>query len=189
MEEIVGQDRIVWVDLEMSGLDIHRERILEMAMIITEADLTPVAKSDIIIIHQPDHILDSMDEWNTNQHGGSGLVAKVKESKIREWEAEDYMLALLQQHVPKGKCPLAGSSVHVDRQFLLKYMPRFMEHLNYRIIDVSSIVELCYRWNPSILRKMPAKKSEHRALDDIQDSIDKLRFFKKHFFKLPKDNK
>ncbi|EGD72924.1 oligoribonuclease [Salpingoeca rosetta] len=181
-EEAERARRMVWVDLEMSGLDVSRERILEMAMIITDADLNVVASSGTVVLHQPEHILESMDEWNTTHHTQSGLVERVRQSKLREWDVEDQMLKLLHEHCPEKRCPLAGSSVHVDRLFLLKYMPRFTDYLHYRIIDVSSVLELSRRWNKPVLDSMPAGRDRHRAEDDIVDTIEKLKHFKEHFF-------
>eukprot|EP01147_Barroeca_monosierra_P003785 gene3785-6307_t len=176
--------RMVWVDLEMSGLDITRDRILEVAMVITEADLTVVAETNSLPVWQPDHIIDNMDEWNTKHHNASDLVARVRSSKLRDWDVENQLIEFLQKHVPKGKCPLAGSSVHVDRQYLLKFMPRVIDHLHYRIIDVSSLIGLAWRWNQPVANSIPSGKGNHTAVDDIHDSIEKLSYLRKHFIKL-----
>nr|XP_022334961.1 oligoribonuclease, mitochondrial-like isoform X2 [Crassostrea virginica] len=177
------KNNIVWVDLEMSGLDVNTEHILEMACIITDANLNVLAESEDLIIHQPDSVLDSMGEWCTRQHGESGLTAAVKNSKIDLKTAEKMMVDFIQPHISPSSCPLAGNSIHCDKQFLQKYMPNFMEQLHYRIIDVSSIKELCRRWYPETLNQAPVKKLTHRALDDIRESIEELKFYRKTVFK------
>eukprot|EP00055_Hartaetosiga_balthica_P002081 m.2720 g.2720 ORF g.2720 m.2720 type:complete len:193 (-) comp1909_c0_seq1:86-664(-) len=177
-----GGERLVWVDLEMTGLNVDHDRIIEMAVIITEADLSVVAEAETIVIHQSDELLNGMDEWCTKQHGGSGLTQRVRDSTIVEEEAQQRMVDFVQKHVPKGCCQLAGNSVHADKRFLDKYMPKFMEHLHYRIVDVSSFKEMIRRWHPEVLNKAPKKDGAHRALDDIIDSIAELKYYKSVFF-------
>ena len=176
-------DHIVWVDLEMTGLDINTCHIIEMACIITDKDLNVIAESEDIIIHQPDDIMDNMNEWCTQHHGESGLTKSVKESTISLAQAECQMLEFIKGHVSKGTCPLAGNSVHADRLFLNKYMPDFLSHLHYRIIDVSTVKELCRRWYPKEFTNAPTKKLAHRALDDIRESIEELKYYREHLFK------
>ena len=179
--QMLDKNRIVWIDLEMSGLDINKEHILEIACLITDADLNVVAEGPELIIHQSDAVLDGMDDWCKQTHGKTGLTEAVRKSTIDIQSAEYIMLEFVKQHVPKGACPLAGNSIHVDRMFLDKYMKAFLNHLHYRIIDVSTIKELNSRWYPQ--NKFFAKKNVHRALDDIKESIAELKYYKSTLFK------
>jgi len=176
------QQRLVWVDLEMTGLDIDTCHIIEAACLVTDGNLNLVAEGPNIIIHQPDEIMDNMNDWCKEHHGQSGLTQAVKDSKISLQQAEMELLSFVRQHTPSGKCPLAGNSIHADKKFLDKYMPQFMDHLHYRIIDVSTIKELCRRWYPEQYPNAPSKKSSHRALDDIKESIKELQFYKGAIF-------
>lgn len=169
---------MVWMDLEMSGLDPARERILEIATLVTDKNLEIIAEGPELVVHQPDELLLAMDAWNTKHHSGSGLVDRVKASTTSEAEAEAQTLAFLQEHVGEGKAPLAGNSVHQDRIFLAAYMPKLHGHLHYRNIDVSSVKELTKRWYPTEYDARPRKKSAHRALDDIRESIEELRYYR-----------
>ncbi|MFY0536593.1 oligoribonuclease [Nannocystis pusilla] len=172
---------LVWIDLEMSGLDPDHCQILEIAAIITDGDLNIVAEGPDLVIHQPDAVLDAMDEWCTRQHGNSGLTAAVKASTVALAEAEAQVLELVRSHCPPGKSPLCGNSIGHDRRFLVRYMPALVGHLSYRNIDVSSIKELVRRWYPTV--SAPAKRETHRALDDIRESIAELRFYREHVFR------
>lgn len=172
---------LVWVDLETSGLDLETCHILEVAVLITDAGLNESAEGPHLIIHQPDAVLEAMDEWCTNQHGGSGLTAAVKASTLSLAAAEDQLLAFIRDHCPPGASPLCGNSVHFDRRFLARYMPRVEAYLHYRIIDVSTIKELVRRWYPET--PPPQKPETHRALDDIRASIDELRYYREHVFR------
>jgi len=176
-------DRLVWIDLEMTGLDPEKERIIEMATIITDSELNVVAEGPVIAVHQPDSLLDAMDEWCTNTHGASGLTKRVKESTIDEVQAEQQTLEFLQQHLEAGKSPLCGNSIGQDRRFLVKYMPRLEGFFHYRNLDVSTIKELARRWRPDVLAGVK-KQGSHLALDDIRDSISELRHYRDTFFKL-----
>lgn len=178
-----GKSNIVWVDLEMSGLDINTEHILEMACIVTDAELNIIAESEDIIIHQPDSVLNNMGEWCTEQHGKSGLTEAVRNSKIDLGAAEKKMVEFVKPYIAPSSCPLAGNSIHCDKMFLEKYMPKFMEQLHYRIIDVSSIKELCRRWYPEALEQAPKKQLSHRALGDIRESIEELKYYRQTVFK------
>lgn len=184
---IAGKDnieaRIVWVDLEMSGLDLDKEHILEMACLITDDQLNIVAEGPELIIHQEDSVLDNMGEWCQKQHGNSGLTEAVRKSNISLEDAEQQMLDFVKKHTHKKQAPLAGNSVHVDRQFLEKYMKNFLNHLHYRIIDVSTVKELCRRWYPEDLGNAPTKNLSHRALDDIKESIEELKYYRSTIFK------
>ncbi|KAI9516528.1 Oligoribonuclease, mitochondrial [Dissostichus eleginoides] len=159
--------RMVWVDLEMTGLDIEKDQIIEMACLITDSELNILAEGPNLIINQPKELLDGMSEWCVEHHGESGLTQAVQDSKITLEQAEYEFLSFVRQHTPPGQCPLAGNTVHADKRFLDKFMPQFMFHLHYRIIDVSTIKELC--------RKV--------ALDDIQESIKELKFYRANVFK------
>ncbi|XP_051971817.1 oligoribonuclease, mitochondrial-like [Xyrauchen texanus] len=182
MSELMAQ-RMVWVDLEMTGLDIEKDEIIEMACIITDSDLNIIAEGPNLIINQPDKLLDSMSDWCKEHHGESGLTQAVRDSTITLQKAEYEFLSFIRQHTPPGQCPLAGNSVHADKKFLDKYMPQFMRHLHYRIIDVSTIKELCRRWFPVEYKLAPQKKASHRALGDIQESIKELKFYRANVFK------
>lgn len=177
--------RIVWVDLEMTGLDIDKDHILEMACLITNSDLETIAEGPNLVIHQPEEILQNMNEWSREHHGKSGLTEASRKSDISLQEAEYKMLSFVRKYTPSNQCPLGGNSVHADKRFLDKYMPQFMSHLHYRIIDTSTIKELCRRWYPCILP--PRKMLNHRALDDIKESVEELSFYRKTIFKDQKD--
>lgn len=183
------EQRMVWVDLEMTGLDINKDEIIEMACLITDSDLHILAEGPNLIIKQPDELLDTMSNWCKEHHGKSGLTQAVRDSKISLAQAEYEFLSFVRKHTPPGFCPLAGNSVHVDKQFLNKYMPQFMRHLHYRIIDVSTVKELCRRWHPVEYECAPKKASSHRALDDIRESIKELQFYRQNIFKEVTDEK
>ncbi|XP_051494639.1 oligoribonuclease, mitochondrial isoform X2 [Apus apus] len=177
----MGQ-RMVWVDLEMTGLDVEKDQILEMACLITDCDLNVLAEGPNLIINQPDELLEGMSEWCKEHHGKSGLTKAVKESKISLQQAESW-LGAQRQLSPHG------NSVHADKKFLDKYMPQFMRHLHYRIIDVSTVKELCRRWYPEEYEFAPKKAASHRALDDIRESIKELQFYRDSIFKRKTDEK
>ncbi|KAM3868970.1 small fragment nuclease [Diretmus argenteus] len=185
----VMAQRMVWVDLEMTGLDIEKDQIIEMACIITDAELNVLAEGPNLIINQSDELLDGMSDWCKEHHGNSGLTQAVRDSRISLQQAEYEFLSFIRQHTPPGQCPLAGNSVHADKKFLDKYMPQFMYHLHYRIIDVSTIKELCRRWFPEEYKMGPQKRASHRALDDIQESIRELQFYRANVFKTPIEEK
>ncbi|AZT84646.1 oligoribonuclease [Marinobacter sp. NP-4(2019)] len=176
-------NNLVWIDLEMTGLDPEKEKIIEMATIVTDSELNLVAEGPVIAIHQPDSLLNAMDEWCTKTHGESGLTQRVKDSKVSEREAEQATIEFLKQHVEPGKSPLCGNSIGQDRRFLVKYMPELEGFFHYRNLDVSTIKELARRWRPDVLAGVK-KKGSHLALDDIRDSINELRHYRETFFKL-----
>src|SRR3954471_1102300 len=179
-------DVLVWLDMEMTGLDPERERIIEVATILTDGQLTEIATGPELVIHQSDEILAGMDDWNKSHHGGSGLVDRVKASMISDADAEAQTIAFINQYVPaKDRPVLAGNSIHQDRRFIHRYMPALDKRLHYRMVDVSTIKELARRWFPALIAKIPPKKETHRALDDIRESIDELRFYKQHLFAAP----
>lgn len=172
---------LVWIDLEMSGLDPESCHILEAAVVITNAELEVIAEGPNIIINQPQEVLDAMDEWCTQHHGESGLTTAVLASEISLHDAETRLIDFIAQHCPKGASPLCGNSIGQDKRFIVKYMPRLEDFLHYRVIDVSSIKELARRWYPGV--SAPPKKETHRALDDILESIEELRFYRRAFFR------
>jgi oligoribonuclease len=180
---LAASDVLVWLDMEMTGLEPDRERIIEVAMILTDGNLAEVAVGPELVIHQADEVLAAMDDWNKSHHGGSGLTERVKTSTVTDADAEAHMLAFIDAHVAaKDRPVLAGNSIHQDRRFVRRYMPKLDRRLHYRMVDVSSIKELARRWYPGVVGKLPPKKETHRALDDIRESIDELRFYKQHLF-------
>ncbi|HGN2166861.1 oligoribonuclease [Pseudomonas aeruginosa] len=174
---------LIWIDLEMTGLDPDRDVIIEMATIVTDSDLNTLAEGPVIAIHQPEEILAGMDEWNTRQHGQSGLTQRVRESTVSMAEAEAQTLAFLEQWVPKRSSPICGNSICQDRRFLYRHMPRLEGYFHYRNLDVSTLKELAARWAPQV-RESFKKGSTHLALDDIRESIAELRHYRDHFIKL-----
>ena len=174
---------LIWIDLEMTGLDPDRDVIIEMATIVTDSDLNTLAEGPVIAIHQPEEILAGMDEWNTRQHGQSGLTQRVRESTVSMAEAEAQTLAFLEQWVPKRSSPICGNSICQDRRFLYRHMPRLEGYFHYRNLDVSTLKELAARWAPQV-RESFTKGNTHLALDDIRESIAELRHYRDHFIKL-----
>ncbi len=174
---------LIWIDLEMTGLDPDNDVIIEMATIVTDSQLNVLAEGPIIAVHQSDEVLARMDEWNTRQHGGSGLTQRVRESLISTAEAEQLTLAFLEQWVPKGKSPICGNSICQDRRFLYRQMPALEAYFHYRNLDVSTLKELAARWAPQIMGGFK-KSGTHLALDDIRDSIAELRYYREHFIKV-----
>jgi oligoribonuclease len=186
---VSATDRLVWIDMEMSGLDPDKERVLEIATIITDKDLIVVAEQAEIVVHQPDEVLAAMDDWNRKHHGGSGLTERVRTSTVTEAEADASITAFIDAHVPTSERPvLAGNSIHQDRRFIVRYLPKLDKRLHYRMVDVSTIKELARRWYPEVFEHRPAKRETHRALDDIRESIDELRFWREQVF-LPRPPK
>ena len=178
-----NESHLVWVDMEMSGLDPLSNRILEVAVVVTTSDLCLVAEAPVLVIHQTDAHLDAMDDWNKGTHGRSGLIDRVKASALTEEEAEGQLLAFLAEHVPAGKSPLCGNSVHQDRRFMNRYMPAFEAFFHYRNLDVSTIKELCRRWRPEVYKGF-VKKGAHTALADVLESIEELRYYRSNFLGL-----
>jgi len=174
---------LVWIDLEMTGLDPDRDRIIEIAVVITDPDLRVRVPGPVHAIHQSDETLDAMDAWNKGTHGKSGLVERVKASRVDEAEAETLVIAFLQGYIAKGKSPMCGNSICQDRRFLARSMPRLEAWFHYRNLDVSSLKELARRWKPDLLAGF-LKAQAHTALADIEESIDELVYYREHFLKL-----
>lgn len=175
---------LVWIDLELTGLDLEKDKIMEIACLVTDEELNPLSEGIDIVVHQPNEVLDAMNDWCQKHHGKSGLTQACRESPVTVEEAEQKVLSLLEKHVAPGVCPLAGNTVHMDRRFLHKEMPRLDAHLHYRIVDVSTIKELCRRWYPADHREALRRKTgSHRALADIKESIDELKFYRSRIFK------
>lgn len=185
IENIMAQDpnALIWIDIEMSGLDPERERVLELAIVITDAQLNTVAEAPVLVVHQSDAVLDAMDNWNQSTHRKSGLIDRVKASTLTEADAENRMIEFLAQYVPSGASPICGNSVHQDRRFLVKYLPKLDAYFHYRMIDVSTIKELTRRWKPEVLAGM-VKHGKHEALADIHESIEELRYYRAQIMKI-----
>lgn len=175
-----ADSNLIWIDLEMTGLSPERDVIIEIATVVTDANLNILAEGPVMAIHQHPATLAAMDEWNTRQHGGSGLVARIQASTITTRQAEDATLEFLRLWVPPGKSPICGNSICQDRRFLAHYMPRLEAYFSYRNLDVSTLKELAKRWKPQVAQGL-MKKGSHLALDDIRDSIAELAHYRKHF--------
>lgn len=178
-----GKKGLVWIDLEMTGLDTQNDEIIEIATIVTDEDLNVLAEGPVFAIKVSDQKLNGMDEWNTKQHGESGLIDRVRRSTVTLAQAEKETIAFLSKWVDPGKSPMCGNSICQDRRFMARQMPALERFFHYRNLDVSSIKELCFRWRPDILRSFE-KNSSHLAMDDIRDSIRELKHYRQHFFKL-----
>ncbi len=178
-----NKENLIWIDLEMTGLDSFNDVIIEIATIVTDKHLNILAEGPVIAIHQSDKTLAKMDDWNQNQHGGSGLIARVKASQWNETQAEQATIEFLQQYVPAGASPMCGNTICQDRRFLARHMPELEKFFHYRHLDVSTLKELANRWVPGLAEKFK-KDSKHLALDDIRDSIDELKFYREHFIRL-----
>ena len=174
---------LIWIDLEMTGLDTENDVIIEIATIVTDAQLNILAEGPVLAIHQSDAILNGMDDWNTRQHGQSGLVERVRKSTTTAKEAERITLAFLQDYIDPRKSPMCGNSICQDRRFMAKHMPELEAYFHYRNLDVSTLKELARRWQPDILKGF-AKKASHLAMDDIRESIAELKYYREHFIKL-----
>ena len=178
-----SEQNLVWLDCEMTGLDPEKERIIEIAVVVTGPQLTPRVEGPVLVIHQGDAVLDAMDSWNQGTHGRSGLTAKVKASTLTEAQAEEQVLAFLQRYVGKGQSPLCGNTISQDRRFLVKYMPRLEAFFHYRNIDVSTLKELARRWRPEVMQAFK-KRQLHTALADVHESIDELEHYRRDFIRL-----
>jgi oligoribonuclease len=174
---------LVWIDMEMTGLDPDNDRVIEIAAIVTDAELNILAEGPVFAIHQADEVLDKMDAWNKGTHGRSGLIDKVRASTVTEDEASEQMISFLRQYVPAGKSPMCGNSICQDRRFMARHMPQLEQFFHYRNVDVSTIKELCRRWKPELISGFK-KHQMHTALADIRESVEELRYYREHFIKL-----
>jgi len=175
-------DNLIWIDLEMTGLEPAQDHIIEIATIVTNSNLDILAEGPVLAIHQSDAVLAAMDEWNTRQHGQSGLSERVRRSRCDEREAERLTLEFLGHYLPAGKSPMCGNSICQDRRFLARWMPELERFFHYRNLDVSTLKELARRWAPAVYDGLQ-KESRHLALDDIRDSIEELQYYREHFIR------
>jgi oligoribonuclease len=180
----VDASNLIWIDLEMTGLDTQNDQIIEIATIVTDSNLNPLAEGPVLAIHQPQQILDGMDEWNQCHHGDSGLIDRVRVSAYNEAKAEAETLEFLRQYVPAGASPMCGNSICQDRRFMARTMPKLEAYFHYRNLDVSTLKELANRWAPSLAEGF-RKAGKHLALEDIRESIAELKFYRDHFLRLP----
>ncbi|EKO3976138.1 oligoribonuclease [Vibrio fluvialis] len=178
-----SDQNLIWIDLEMTGLDPETHKIIEIASIVTDSQLNILAEGPVLAVHQPESELQKMDDWCTNTHTNSGLVERVRQSSVNEDDAVAQTIAFLEQWVPAGKSPICGNSISQDRRFLYKHMPRLEEYFHYRYIDVSTIKELTRRWKPEVLDGF-SKQGSHLALDDIRESIAELKFYRGTIFNI-----
>jgi oligoribonuclease len=178
----VNNNNLIWIDMEMSGLIPDSDRILEVALVVTDSQLNVVAEAPVLAVHQSDSILDNMDKWNKSTHAKSGLIDKVKASKLNEDEVEKDMITFLQKYVPPNISPMCGNTICQDRRFLARTMPKLETYFHYRNLDVSTLKELVKRWKPDILAGL-TKQGKHEALADIYDSIAELKYYREHFIK------
>lgn len=173
---------LIWIDMEMSGLDPDRDKVLEVAVVITDSNLNTIAEGPVLVVHQNDTVLDSMDAWNKKTHGTSGLIERVKVSTLCEHDVQRQMIGFLSQHVPPGVSPMCGNSVHQDRRFMARHLPDLEAFFLYRNLDVSTLKELARRWRPDLGQM--AKHGKHEALADIYESIEELKYYREHFIKV-----
>jgi oligoribonuclease len=173
---------LLWLDMEMTGLSPDSDRIIELAIVVTDADLNTVAEGPVLVVHQPDEVMNAMDNWNKGTHGKSGLIDRVKASQLNEAEAETQMLEFVKQHVPARTSPMCGNSICQDRRFLARYMPQLEAFFHYRNLDVSTLKELAKRWRPGLSEEFK-KSNKHEALADIYESIDEMKYYREHFIR------
>lgn len=173
-------NNLIWVDMEMTGLNPDTDRIIEVALVVTDSQLNTIAEGPVLVVHQPNEILDGMDKWNKSTHAKSGLIDKVKASRLNEAEVETQMIEFLKLHIPTGISPMCGNSICQDRRFMVRSMPQLEAYFHYRNLDVSTLKELVKRWKPGIAAGL-TKESKHEALADIYDSINELKYYRQHF--------
>ena len=176
-------NNLIWIDMEMSGLDPDADKVLEVAIVVTDSQLNTVAEAPVLVVHQPSAVLDAMDDWNRSTHAKSGLVERVKASSLTESSVEQQLVAFLSQHVPPKISPMCGNTVHQDRRFMARHLPGLEAHFHYRNLDVSTLKELAKRWTPAIMAGL-TKHGKHEALADIYESIEELKYYREHLLKL-----
>ncbi len=174
--------RLIWIDMEMTGLKPETDRIIEMALVVTDANLATVAEAPVWVVRQSDEVIAGMDAWNTSTHSRSGLIDRVRASSLDEAQGEALALAFLAEHVPPKASPMCGNSICQDRRFLARWMPGLEDHFHYRNLDVSTLKELCRRWKPELMKGIP-KEGKHEALADVQESIMELKYYREHFLR------
>jgi oligoribonuclease len=178
-----SDNNLIWIDMEMSGLNVEEDKILEVAVIVTDPDLKVIAKGPVLVVHQEDNVLNKMDAWNTSTHNKTGLVDKVKQSKLNESMVENQVIDFLKKYVNKNSSPMCGNSICQDRRFMAKHMPNLENFFHYRNLDVSVFKELAKRWKPELIEGFK-KAGKHEALADIMESIEELKYYREHFIKL-----
>jgi oligoribonuclease len=178
-----NQNYLVWLDMEMTGLVPETDRIIEVAMVVTDNDLNTIAEAPTLVVHQPDSVLDAMDNWNKSTHGKSGLIDRVKASTMDEAQVEEQLLAFLKEHVPAKTSPICGNSICQDRRFMARWMPKMEDYFHYRNLDVSTLKELAKRWKPEVAQGIK-KHGKHEALADIYESIEEMKHYRENFLKL-----
>ena len=176
-------NHLIWIDLEMSGLSPDTDKVLEVALVVTDSNLNTVAEAPVLVIHQPDAVLDAMDDWNKSTHAKSGLIEKVKASNLSEADVEAKMIAFLSRYVPVKTSPMCGNSICQDRRFLARSMPQLEAFFHYRNLDVSTLKELMKRWKPELAAGL-TKQGKHEALADIYESIEEMKYYREHFIKI-----
>ena len=178
------QNNLCWLDMEMTGLDPQHDKIIQIAMIITDKDLNILAQSPVYAIHQSDDVLNNMNQWCITTHARTGLTERVRQSQYTEEQVENELLAFMQTWLPEKTSPMCGNTIHQDRRFMARYMPRLEAYFHYRNLDVSTLKELARRWHPTVYKGI-VKKGSHQALDDILESIEELRYYRQTFLRLP----
>jgi oligoribonuclease len=179
---MLDASRLIWIDMEMTGLKPDTDRIIEVALVVTDAELVTVAEAPVWVVHQPDEVIAGMDAWNTSTHGKSGLIDRVRASTHDAARVEAEALDFLRQHVPPKASPMCGNSICQDRRFLARWMPALEDFFHYRNLDVSTLKELCRRWKPELMKGIP-KEGKHEALADVQESIMELKYYREHFIR------
>lgn len=177
------QNALIWLDMEMTGLDPDKDKIIELAVVVTNSQLETIAEGPVWVVHQSNEVLDGMDDWNKGTHGRSGLIDKVKASTLTEADVEAQCLEFIKQHVPARISPMCGNSIGQDRRFMVRYMPKLEEYFHYRNLDVSTLKELVRRWKPELAKGL-TKHGKHEALADVYESINELKYYREHFIKL-----
>ena len=177
------QNNLIWIDMEMTGLSPDTDRIIEVAIVVTDANLNTIAESPVLVLHQADAVLDAMDSWNKSTHKKSGLIDKIKASTLTDADVENQMIEFLKLHVPASTSPMCGNSICQDRRFMARGMPKLEAYFHYRNLDVSTLKELAKRWKPSIMSGMK-KHGKHEALADIYESIEELKYYREHFLQV-----